>query len=174
MKELDTVKLFLIASFVLCVAGLGVYLYQVNDLKDLEVEIPRSRLKLKEIGGLYAKWKLLKEEEDRDKRHGVMLRTYLEDQGHKAGVDYNRLKLDTQSSNPNERGGYEDQPYTIMGGKTKFHRQSVAKYIFNIENYTNRLKVTELNLDKPDSNYERWTITMKLVERNPYEKGAKR
>ena len=174
MKELDTVKLFLIASFILCLAGGGVYWYQVNDLKNLEQDIPKSMLKLKDLGSLYSKWNILKDQQEEDKRHGVQLRTYLENQGHKAGVNYRKLRLDTQSPDPNQAGGYIDQPITITAGKEKFHRKNIANYIFFIENRTNRLKVTELILDKPDEDHEQWTLNMKLVERSPLEMSPKR
>lgn len=170
MKEWDFVKLFLIASLILCLSGLGIYVYQVKDLDSLKKQIPLSRIKLKEIGELYANWNVLKAEERRDKRQGVMLGTYLEDQGHRAGVKYGRLRVDTQTSNPNNRLGYVDQPHTISAGKVKFRRENIARYIYNIEQNTNRLKVTELSLDKPASNFEEWNMTMKLVERNPLEK----
>lgn len=170
MKEWDTVKLFLVASFILCLGGIGVYAFQVNNLKSLEKDIPLCQLKLKEIGALYAKWNTLKSEKEHDERYGLEFRSYIEKQGHKAGVEYRKLRLETQSPQPNTRLGYEDQPYTITAPRTKFHRQKIAKFIFNVENYTNRLKVTELRLDKAENNYEEWDMVLKLVERNPLEK----
>ena len=174
MKDLDSVKIVLMASLLLCLTGIGLYYFQIKDLEELTAHVPLAKNLLTQIGEVSDQVDMRKTELDRDKRlqQGLKLRKYLEQQAHDAGINYSRyFKIERESELPDRPGGFVDQPHKITTDRKKqFHRQAIAKFIFNIENFTNRLKVTELYLDKPSDDCENWNMQIKIVERAPLEK----
>jgi hypothetical protein len=172
MKEWDMVKFILFASLFLCVAGTGMYFYQNYDLDSLKKDRPRCRQKLTDIGQLSAEVDLRIAELARDKRQDEKLSRYIAVQANQAQISYRTsLELKPMGENRNPREGYVDRPIEIKPvSKKRFNRQQLASFIFNIENHTNRLKVTELYLDKPTPNHEQWNMNMEITERAPLEK----
>lgn len=169
MKELDTVKIILAASFVFCLAGLALYFYQDYNLSQLKRDLPKAKTILKDIGVLSAKIDARNEMIEKDQRlqQGLKLREYLETQAHKANITYNQyLQVSSESEEEKKREGYVDKPHSIIGIKNrKFSRYNIARYILYIENETNQLKVTELGIDKPNETRENWSLKMKIKER---------
>lgn len=172
MKEWDMVKFILFASLFLCLAGGAMYFYQKYDLGNMEEDLPRCTRKLTDIGQLSAEVDLRMAELARDKRQDEKLSRYIAAQANQAHISYRTsLELKPMGENKNTRAGYVDRPLEIKPvKKKKFSRKQLANFIFNLENYTNRLKVTELYMDKPTPDHEQWNMYMRITERAPLEK----
>ncbi len=173
MKDMDWVKFILLASVVLCLTGAGLYAYQVHDLETLKNTIPTCQKKLTDIGRLSAEVDERKMELERDKRQELKPNQYIEQQANNAGISYRRhLILKPLGERKNQKEGYLDRPYEIVPErKQKFDRRKIAKFIFNLEVNTNRLKVTKFTLDQPNTNnYEEWNMILEVTERAPLEK----
>ena len=172
MKNWDMVKFILFASLFLCLAGAGMYLYQKYDLGVKKDDLPRCEKKLTEIGQLSAEVDVRLAELANDRRQDEKLARYIEKQANQARMSYRTsLELKPKGENKNPSEGYVDRPLEIKPvNKKLFSRQQIANFIFNIENFTNRLKVTELYLDKPTPDREMWDMYMIITERAPMEK----
>ncbi|MFH1998149.1 MAG: hypothetical protein ABIK28_00645 [Planctomycetota bacterium] len=172
MKNMDLVKMILIASIVLCLAGLGLFIYQKHDLNKLNTAMPLCINKLTMIGEISAEVELRKTELVRDKRQGEKLHSYVDKQAKQAGINYTKyLNMKPMGENPDRIKGFTDFPNEIKPSSKKlFSRKLIANFIFNLENFTNRLKVTELYMDKPSEDCEEWNMNMRLTERAPLEK----
>lgn len=172
MKNLDMVKIILIGTLVLCLAGVGFYLYQTHTLNKLNAAVPLCINKLRQVGQLSAEVDVRKNELVRDKRQGEKLHSYVSKQAKSASIDYGRyLNMKPMGENPDRSRGYKDLPYEIKpSGKKKFTRRQIASFIFNLENFTHRLKVTEIYMNKPSEDCEYWNMNMRLTERLPLEK----
>jgi hypothetical protein len=172
MKEWDVAKFVLMTSLLLCLVGMGMYMYQTYDLNNMRKDKPACQRLLTEVGRLSAEVELRKNELMNDKRQGERLNRYIEKQARQAGINYSRyLTLKSRGENKNNPQGYVDNPVELKpSGKKKFSRRQLASFIFNIENFTNRLKVTELYLDKPTLDREQWDMYMIITERAPLEK----
>jgi len=172
MKNWDMVKFILFASLFLCLAGAGMYLYQKYDLGVKKDDLPRCEKKLTEIGQLSAEVDVRLAELANDRRQDEKLARYIEKQANQARMSYRTsLELKPMGENKNTREGYVDRPLEIKPvKKKKFSRRQLASFIFNIENFTSRLKVTELYMDKPSPDHEQWNMYMRITERVPLDK----
>jgi hypothetical protein len=172
MKQWDTVKFILFASLFLCLTGVGLYAYQLHDLGKLESDIPRSLKMLENIGMLSAEVEERRFELDRDQRasQGLLVNDYVERQAHDSGISYQALTFETEKAMEYPREGYVDKAYQLTGRRNaKFSRADIAEFIFKLQTGTNRLKVTELHLSKPENKQERWSMGLKLTERKPLQ-----
>lgn len=172
MKQWDTIKFILVASVFLSLTGVGMYFYQVNNLKGLTAAIPRGQDKLTEIGKLTTEVDFLKKEIERDELQNLKPHVYVEQQANKAQISYRKyLDFKPLSLKTNDRLGYVDRPFEIIPQKKKkFDRRQIAKFLFNLENNTNRVKITKLILDNPNpENYEEWNMILEATERAPQE-----
>lgn len=172
MKNWDMVTFILFTSLLLCLVGMGMYVYQTYDLNQMKNAEPICARKLTDIGRLSTEVDMRTRELMSDKRQGERLNKYIEKQANQARISYSRyLTLKPRGENKNPSQGYVDKPVEIKPtGKTKFSRRQLASFIFNIENFTNRLKVTELYLDKPTPDREMWDMYMIITERAPMDK----
>lgn len=173
MKEWDTVKFILFASLFLCLAGIGLYFYQVSELKTLNADVPYCMRRLTDIGQLSAEVDMLKDEFDNDKMlsQNLKVRDYVSKQANESGISWRVMSFEDEQPVRRPKDGYEDRPHklTTAARNQKFRRSDIAEFIFKLQTRTSRLKVTELTLDKPGSKYETWFPTMKITERLPLQ-----
>jgi hypothetical protein len=172
MKEWDTVKFILFASLFLCLTGVGLYFYQVNDLKKMKTDVPYCMSRLTDIGQLSAEVDMLKTEYNNDKMlsGNLKVREYVSKQANESGIPWRVMSLEPESEIRQPRDGYVDLPRKLTAGRNqKFRRSDIAEFIFKLQTRTSRLKVTELLLDKPGPKCEVWFPTMTITERSPLQ-----
>lgn len=172
MKNWDLPTFTIFSSLLLCLAGMGMYVYQSYDLNKMQSEKTPAARKLSDVGRLSAEVDLRTHELMADKRQGERLNKYIEKQANQARISYSQqLSLKPRGEDKNPSQGYVDKPVEIKPqSKKKFSRRQIASFIFNIENFTTRLKVTELLLDKPSPDRESWDMYMIITERDPLER----
>jgi len=175
MFGLDFVKFTLLSAAILLVASGGFYAFQSWDLNRLTEDANYLFLRtLPEVGKLGYDVSLKQEEIKKDEKRGVQIHKYVQERANEANIRYNQLKLGKAREDHNTREGYIDYRTEISPagkrGRTKFHRQYIARFIFLLENRTNSLKVTTLNLRDPSPDHENWSMTLEVTERKPTKK----
>lgn len=175
MFGMDFVKFTLISAAILLVGSGGFYLFQSWDLTRLNEDANFLFLRtLPEVGKLGYDVSLKQEEIKKDEMRGVQIHKYVQERANESNIRYNQLQLGKAREDQNTREGYTDNRTEISPagnrGRTKFHRQYIARFIFLLENRTNSLKVTSLNLRDPSPDHENWSMTLEVTERKPTKK----
>ena len=172
MAGMDTIKLIFVASAVLLVISLGFYAYQAHGLDRLDKDVNYCFHKtLPEVGKISRDISIKQREIEEDQKRGIETHRYVEERANESNIRYTTLKLSKPRESPNTREGYVDEKIEITPsgkrGRQSFPRQSIAKFIFLLENRTNCLKVTSLSLDNPSKDREQWSMRLDITERKP-------
>ncbi len=175
MFGMDFVKFTLVSAAILLAVSGGFYAFQSWDLTRLNKDANSLFLRtLPEVGKLGYDVSLKQEEIKKDEMRGLQIHKYVQERAHEAYIKYNELQLGKAREDQNTREGYIDHRTEISPagkrGRTKFHRQYIARFIFLLENRTNSLKVTSLNLRDPSADHENWSMTLEVTERKPIKK----
>ena len=182
MKELDFVKLTLWLSCLLIVACFGGWIWAGRQIVNFQRDIKTVETLCAEVGEVTKDIKVLQEERKNDKlpqgsedKTGIISYfSALAQRSHfNPGQDY---LWKPKEPEPNVKGGWIDQAYTIDFKKDKpKHREQLMKFLYNCEAQSRRIKLQKarLSLSEENAAQDFWNAdSLTFVQRSPYKKSG--